>query len=302
MRTTKYNALFFLLTAMAAVLSLDSCVKSRGGETDFGGLKPIVQIPEGGLANFGTSALTFPGSDPVDTAWFHLNFAATNVASKDVTITIGYDANAMAAVNAGLDPSSQYTKFPDSTYKFTSTSVTVKAGQSYSAAVPFIVYPAKIDPTKSYMFPITISNASGYTVSGNFGTLYIHVIGNPIAGGYTWDFTRWNSLDTTTAKSGASFKGGSAVFSPDDPLTIEVPSGYFIQPRYVLSFTNNGGVLSNFQLSMNPSDVAALTAGGVTIVDGPTIWTADPVNHVYKFHYSVFNGSAYRYLIDKYYR
>ncbi|GGB24925.1 DUF1735 domain-containing protein [Puia dinghuensis] len=302
MKTT-YKALILLFTGLAALLSLDSCVKNRDGETDFGGLKPIVQIPEGGMANFGNAALTFPGSDASDTAWFHLNYAATNVASKDVTVTIGYDASALAAVNSGLDPTSQYAKFPDSTYKFTTTSVTVKAGQSYSAAVPFIVFPVKIDPTKSYMFPISITAGGGATVSGNFGTIYYHVIGNPIAGTYSWDWTRWNNSTGTGTPTSSSFTGGSNVFSPDNPTQIEVTSGYFQGARYVLSFTNNAGVLSNFQVILNPSDVSSqLTANGITVTEGPTILTADPINHVYKFHYSVFNGSAYRYLIDKYYR
>jgi hypothetical protein len=297
-----YNKLLLLLTAVAATLSLGSCVKNRGDETSFSGLKAIVQIPEGGQANFGADALTFPGTDAMDTAWFRINYAATNVASKDVTVTIGYDAGALAAVNSGLDPSSQYTKFPDSTFTFTSTKVTVKKGFNYSDAVPFIVYPAKIDPTKSYMFPISITDGGGATISGNFGTIYYHVIGNPIAGSYSWDFSRWNSLDTTKAKSGLSFTGGSNIFSPDNPTTIEVTSGYFIQPRYVLSFTNNAGTLSNFQVSLNPDDVKSMSGSGVTVTEGPVIWIADPVNHVYKFHYSVFNGSAYRYIIDKYYR
>lgn len=301
---TVYNALILLLTALAGVVSLDSCVKNRDGETSFNGIKAIVQIPEGGNANFGASALTFPGTDAMDTAWFRINFASTNVSSKDVVVTVGYDAAALAAINAGLNASSQYAKFPDSTYSFTVTKVTVKKGFNYSDPVPFIVFPSKLDPTQSYMFPISITDGGGTTISGNFGTIYYHVIGNPIAGNYSWDFTRWNNNTGTGTPSGLSFTGHSAVFSPDNPTTIEVPSGYFIQPRYVLSFTNNAGALSNFQVSLNPDDVKSMAAppNNVTVTEGPVILTADPVNHVYKFHFSVTNGTANRYLIDKYYR
>jgi hypothetical protein len=300
MRTT-YSIAALLL--FPATLFLDSCVKNRQGETNFNGTQAVVQIHEGGMANFTNSALTFPATDAMDTAWFRINYAATNVAAKDVTITIGYDANALAAINAGLDASSQYARFPDSTYSFKITKVTVKAGGNYSDPVPFVVYPSKIDPTKSYMFPISITDGAGATISGNFGTIYYHVIGNPIAGSYSWDWTRWNNNTGTGTPASSSFTGSSTVFAPDNPTTIEVHSGYFLGARYVLSFTNNGGTLGNFQLSLNPDDVASqLTANGITVTEGPTILKADPINHEYKFHYSVYTGSAYRYLIDRYYR
>ncbi|HEY1214233.1 MAG TPA: DUF1735 domain-containing protein [Bryobacteraceae bacterium] len=299
----KAKYIVLLLLIPAAALFFPSCVKNRSGETSFSSLKPVVQIPEGGMANFGAAALTFPGTDAADTAWFRIDFAATNVASRDVVVTVGYDANALAVANSGLDPTSQYAKFPDSTFSFTTTKVTVKAGGNYSDKVPFIVFPSKIDPTKSYMFPISITDGAGNTISGNFGTIYYHVIGNPIAGAYNWDWTRWNNYDGSGTPSGSSFTGGSAVFSPDNPTQVEVPSGYYLNARYVITFTNNAGTLSDFQVSLNPDDVKSqLTANGITVTEGPTILTADPVNGVYKFHYSVFNGSAYRYLIDKYYK
>jgi hypothetical protein len=153
------------------------------------------------------------------------------------------------------------------------------------------------------MFPISITAGGGATISGNFGTIYYHVIGNPIAGGYSWDWTRWNNNDGSGSPTSSSFVGNPTVFSPDNPTQVEVPSGYYLNARYVITFTNNAGTLSNFQVTLNPDDVKSqLTAGGITVTEGPTILTADPVNHVYQFHYSVFNGSAYRYLIDKYYK
>jgi hypothetical protein len=288
---------------LAAGVFFPSCVKNRDGETSFSSIKPVVQIPEGGMANFGASALTFPGTDDADTAWFRIDYAATNVASKDQTVTLGYDANALAVINSSLDPTSQYAKFPDSTYSFTTTKVTVKSGQNYSAQVPFIVFPSKIDPTKSYMFPISITDGSGNTISGNFGTIYYHVIGNPIAGSYSWDWTRWNNNDGSGSPTSSSFTGGSTVFSPDNPTQVEVPSGYFLGARYVITFTNNAGTLSNFAVKFNADDVASqFVPNTITVTSGPNITKADPVTGEYIFQFTVFNGSAYRYLIDRYYR
>lgn len=279
---------------------LNSCIKnSRSGETDFSQLKPVVLIPEGGLNAFGAAALTFPGGDPVDTAYFHVNYAATNVAPSDETITLAVDQAALQAYNA--TSSIQYALFPDSIYSFTSTSVTVKKGNNYTGNIPVVVYPDKIDPTKSYMLPISIKGGpAGSTVSGNFGTIYYHVIGNPIAGTYnTYRWRRWNAADSSGAPA-YDQQLGPTVFAPDDPTTVEVGSGYYNGPRYVITFTNNGGVLSNFSVSLNPADLTTWPGVGISLTSGPTIMAADPVNGFYQFTYTVSSGGNPRTLIDTY--
>jgi hypothetical protein len=130
---------------------------------------------------------------------------------------------------------------------------------------------------------------------------------NPLAGAYLWDFKRWDWTDSTTvALSGLSFFGESTVFSPDDPTTIEVPSGYFIQPRYVLSFDNHGGGLAgldNFRVKLNDDDVAFMADNGVTVTDGPNILIADPISQTFEFQYTVLiTTQANRYIVDKYYK
>lgn len=279
---------------------LNSCVKSRSGETNFSGLKPVVLIPEGGLNAFGSAALTFPSSDATDTAWFHVNYAATNVATTDETITLAVDQTALQNYNS--TSATQYSLFPDSIYSFTSTSVTVKKGNNYSDPVPLVIYPDKVDPTQSFMLPISIKGGpAGSTISSNFGTIYYHLIGNPIAGAYLWDWHRWNAADTSGAAA-TIVLAAPTVFAPDDPNTVEVPSGYFSQPRYIIHFDNNGGVLSNFTVSLNAADITAnFPANGITVTSGPTIVVADPVNHVYEFTYTVSSGGNPRAFTDKYY-
>ena len=70
-RNTKYSTtatIWILMICFTAFLS--SCLKSRDGRTDFSSLQPIVLIPEGGIAAFGSQALLFPGTDTSDTAFF----------------------------------------------------------------------------------------------------------------------------------------------------------------------------------------------------------------------------------------
>lgn len=190
------------LIVVSSIGLLSSCVKNRNtGAPDFTQISPIVQIvndaggagTRAGLDGFSNAALLFDGGDVSDTAYFRVNYAATNPAGSDVTITLGFDAAALAAYNAAYpNPANPYTKFPDSIYKFTQTSVVVKAGQNYSDLIKLTVYPNKVDPSKNFMFPISITATSSGTISGNFGTIYYHFIGNPLAGPYQDFGVRWS--------------------------------------------------------------------------------------------------------------
>ena len=302
MKRNNTNRIFVLgLLSMMVVFISTSCIKSVEGRTDFSNLSPTVLMSDGGLQNFGNNAILFPPTDNVDTTFFHLEYAATNVAAQDEVITIAIDDAALAAYNAL--GGAQYAKFPDSIYSFKTTSVTVKKGNNYSSLIPLVMFPSKVNLNQSYMLPISITTApSGSTISSNFKTIYYHLIGNPIAGIYNWDWTRWNNATGTGAPTGSSFVGHSTVLAPVSETQVEVPSGYFTQPRYEISFTNTAGVLSNFKVALNAADVAAMSAAGVTVTSGPNILQIDPIAGIYKFQYAVFNGLASRYLIDKYYK
>ena len=179
------------------MLFLASCVKNRNeGAVDFSQLTPIVLIPEGGLKNFSASALLFDASSPSDSAGFRINYAAKNVAPNNIVVTLAIDDAARQAYNASH--TDQYEKMPDSLFKFTTTKVTIKAGQSYSDVVRAYFYPNKINSSKSYMLPITITDASGVNISGNYGTIYFHVIGNPLAGDYQDYGQRYNYTGSVT--------------------------------------------------------------------------------------------------------
>ncbi len=295
-KNIKPNIRHFLLYTSLLII-LGSCVKSRSGETDFSNLKPIVVIREGGMQNFGSTALTFPATDSVDTTYFRVNYAATNVAPKDITVQLGFDSGALNTYNnAG---GAQYAKFPDSIYSFTTTTVTIKAGQSFSDPIPFAVYPSKIDPTKNYMFPISILNAGGLNISGNFSTVYYHLIGNPIAGAYQRQWLRWSKADSSgTPNFNVT---SSTIFAPTDPTTIRVNSGTGVS--YIVSFTDSAGIPTNFAVAFPSSstDTGSPAANGITITGGPTIERADPKSGVYRFTFSYLNGSgAPRVIVDQF--
>ncbi len=297
MKRNNINRFFKLgLLSLVVAFTGSSCVKSVSGRTDFENLTPNVLIPDGGIANFGGAAILFPPTDPVDTAFFHLNYAATDVAPQDETITIGVDLDALAAYNAL--GGNQYAIFPDSIYSFTTTAVTIKKGNNYSDLVPLIMYPDKINLLNNYMLPISIKVApAGSGIASNFKTIYYHLIGNPIAGVYNRLWVRYNNLAGTGSPAGGSPTNVLVPIAPVDGTTAQAVSGS-AGLTYIITFTNTGGVLSNFGVSFLASSVAA---SGVAIIGGPTIITADPVAGVYKFNYQYDNlAGGLRNITDTY--
>ena len=276
------------------LMCLNSCVKNRNElGTDFSQLQDHVLLVNGGIQNFGASNILFNS----DTATFDItaNLASVNLPTNPVKVTITVDAAKIAAYNAANGTNFQ--PFPPDAYKITTTSLTIPAGQQY-ATTKVEFYQPKLDPTVSYLLPVSILDASGKALSSNQNTIYFNVIGNLIAGSYKWDFTRYNNAAGTPPQASSSFTGKTTTFIADSPNQVEVTSGYFIQPRYVISFDNNNGVLSNFTVSLNPSDVAALTLNQVTVTSGPNIIKADPVAGEYIFQYT----TKTRYIIDRYYK
>jgi len=280
----------------AMIIGFSSCIKNRLPlETDFSHLQDHVGIIKGGLTNFGAANFSFFGADSV-TLTLIVNLESANLPSSPLKVTIGVDAAKLDSYNSANGTS--YTIAPSNSYIIGSTTLTIPAGQQFAeTTVTFIA--ADLDPTISYMLPISIMDASGKQLTGNLNTIYYHIIGNPIAGIYTWNFTRWSDPDTTThSPDGNSFTGGEAIFVPDDKTTVEVPSGYYIGPRYVISFDNIGGVLSNFNVILNPDDVATMANAGVIVTKGPIIMIADPIAKHYKFFYT----TKTRAVIDEYYQ
>jgi len=216
------------IVLVSSVTFLASCVKNRNdGAVDFSQLAPIVQIPEGGLKNFPQSALLFDASHASDTAYFRANYAATTVAPSDIAVTFAVDDAARVAYNASH--TDQYEKAPDSIYKFLVASTVVKAGQSYSDVVKLTVYPNKINTSKSYMIAITITNASGVNISGNFGTIYYHIIGNPLSGDYQDYGQRVNYTGAVTMAAPAA--GLPLATAPGVPSPV-FPAGGTISNNY----------------------------------------------------------------------
>ena len=299
MRFIKVLLLFF-----ATAICLSGCLKKDNmnidGDNPSASVYTMEYIQSGGttinsgLQYFGGGALTFPSSHTADTATFNVRLAGASPASSDISITVGQDTKALLD-NFSKD-SIPYESMPDSLYKFISNTAIIKKGETM-ASFKVIFYPSKINATKNYMLAATVVNNAGYSISKNFGHIYFHTIGNPIAGAYLWEFIRYNNQDGSGSPSTHN-TGQPATFAPISPTVVSVPTGYYTQPNYLISFKNTGGVLSNFAAVIDPAQIPDyFTAGGVSIVTGPTI-TVSADRKSFTLKYVVFNGSAYRNITD----
>lgn len=284
----------FITATFVLLVTLNSCVKDRNpSATDFSGLQDHVTLNQGGLTNFSANNIRFSS----DTASYSIiaTLASVNLPASPIKVTLGVSTSLIATYNAahGTD----FQPLPTDAYSIASTSLTIPKGQQY-ATTTLNVFKNKVDPAKSYLLPVSITDASGKLLTSNLNTIYFNIIGNVIAGDYNWDFTRWSTPSNAGSPDGTSFKGRTATFVADNSTQVEVPSGYYIGPRYVISFKNGASGLSGFAVKMNEDDVAQMKAAGVIITDGPNIIKADPVAGEYIFQYKTLT----RYVIDRYYK
>ena len=292
------------------LLLMSGCVKPLDGYTDFSKTTDFVILTGAGTGNFKASNILVNTSSP-DTIrkTITVDLASKNNDNGPLAVTLGVDAAALSAYNAANG--TNYQTFPANAYKLVNTKVTIPQGQHY-ATTTLEIYQNKLDPTVSYLLPISITDAGGKQLSSNQNTIYYNVIGNPLAGLYTWDFTRYNG-DTTITPNGSSFTGATASPVPSGPTTLILPDSYlqtFADPSagVALTFTNNNGTLSNFAVSFDQFTLDALAAGGFSIAVQPKLLSytlaGNAANHyqgsMFRYYFSLINSSGgTRTLVDK---
>jgi len=283
-----------LIFSIFLALAFTACLKKTPFSDSLNANGTYATFPLGGIANFGADAIT--GVDTV-TDTVEVYNTSNKPSSSAITVALIADFPKVAAYYA-IDTSIQYLSMPTTACKFPA-SVTIPAG-ARTAKIPVTFYLNSLDPTKSYMLPLSIGSATGLSLSGNYNTHYFHVIGNAIAGAYTWHYQRYNNGVGPSAGPPSTNTTSSVVFSPVNPTNIEVKTGYpATQVRYELTFNLVNGKPTNFAVAFNAADVKTYWSA-YTIISGPTIVQADPVKGVYEFTYTIFNGSANRFIDDTY--
>ncbi|SMC85657.1 BT_3987 domain-containing protein [Pedobacter africanus] len=169
MNTQKYNLLaLFVLLCFAACKTNDAFeleTDSKAGAQIF-----IAK------ANRGTQNLTiFPYTDDAREFTFGAGYGALGLPANNISIKFSVDQKALDSINAirlnsALPP---YEKFPADAYQVGKLEVTIPKGGMSSDLVSIKYFSKKFSSDKSYCLPLTITDASGYTISPMAKTIFI---------------------------------------------------------------------------------------------------------------------------------
>ena len=288
------NKILKLMGLLAIVVAISSCLKDEEYKNNQYGTiisgTPAsslrsVRILEGGLdgGDIRRSVLAF--ADPsaaLDTSTFTIayfdNKSLSPLAPANLTITLAIDPTFIATFNASQS-AVQYELMPDSLYTIPSLTTVIPAGQQFSPKVRVIFKPNKFNPAKIYMLPLKIvstSGVDGVTIQANYSIIAYSKIGNFLAGKYSWRYRRWQGNDTTLAPlQDVLTTVNLASITPSMLMTRETYTTSFIDGNggIVLGFSESGGVLSNFNLSLTAATLAAIPVGGFILIDGPKFAT-----------------------------
>jgi hypothetical protein len=299
------NIFIKVLSILAIGYGMTSCLDGDPQNTPYGGSPTLVEMTyisptsaniNSGLQYFSAQTLLLNPAHDADT----ITFAATVQGSfdEDVNVTLKVDQSRLAdnKKNDALD----YTLMTENTqYQFLSKTGVIHPGTAPYTEFKVVFFPKNIDFTKSYMLPVSVTNDKDVLLSSNFGTLYFHVIGNPLAGLYSWKFSRYDTPDGSGPLSSFSFDFGNAtynpaVFIPSDPTTITTLTGYAGEAYYyIITFDDDGaGHLTNFKAVIDPATVnGAWKDSNIVITDDPVI-TVSPDYTSIKIHYHVKSGAS----------
>jgi Domain of unknown function (DUF1735) len=181
---------FIALAAM--VFLLPSCLKeNKATFTDFSTTTETVILQNSGLGNFKAANISPTSADTIRIELVaQLNSEYT--IGSDINVSLDVDDAKRTAYNTVNNKT--FLLMTADMYKIISKKLVIKAGKRIDLTYVEI-YTAPINaqtPDKSWMLPISITDASGKPLTTNFNTMYVNVIGNPLAGKYDVVGTRFN--------------------------------------------------------------------------------------------------------------
>jgi Domain of unknown function (DUF1735) len=261
-----------------------ACKKVKTDEPIGDGGQQIIRIMKYGskeAAPFSASALTLDLSLPTYDFQCVLEYSSSQVPTSDVTVTVAYDAAALSAFNAAQPAGGIiYIPMTATQYSILNTTTTIRAGQAISEPITIRFRPDQLDPSKSYMVPISITNIAGAPANvvkaPASSTAYLHVIGNPLAGTYQ-DYGQRFNYTGTVAWPGGPAAGLGLATAPGVPSVLP-PAG--ITGTTVYNFTNNCSPVDAQTVSMSMGNVPD-PAGGLALyyITGNATFSAITFDH-----------------------
>ena len=267
---------------MACISFFTACLKDDANYKDFSAVGTVIELLDADPAlGLTTSALTF-SKTPVDIST-RVNVAAPYPLTSSLNVTLSIDKAAFATWKK-VNADTTYELLPDSSYTVPSASVTIPANTSVASFV-VKVNSSKIDLTHSYVLPVSIADASGQNISGNFKTILYAITVKNI---YDGDYLVTGTLD----RQG---KPTDAINETDHLSTVSGNTSSAIAP-----FFGNSGIVINVQV--NADNTVTVTPSAAAIVDirgtvGKTS-TYDPAKKQFHLYYGYKNGSGLTRIFD----
>ncbi len=143
-----------------------SCVKTNPNYTNFADVHPIAEFYLGGPTI--NTAFIATQSTPTDYT-IDVNLASPNPAARPITVTLAIDTADFNRMNDSVGDI--YTLLPDSVYTVPDWKVTIATGQ-HLASLHIQVNSSGLNNGYLFILPLKITDASGVTISANFGNGY----------------------------------------------------------------------------------------------------------------------------------
>jgi Domain of unknown function (DUF1735)/Domain of unknown function (DUF4361) len=275
MRHIKYGK---YIIAMVLLFSFSSCLK-KDDIPNLSKVDPVIEFPIGGPGLLRNTLAAF-STDVVDTV-IALNIASPDPLDRDITVTIKNDPAVVAAYNTANGttyeaPSATQVEIPN-------TQITIKAGYRVGKVRVKVKFP-QFDPNKSYMLGLSIVDAPGMIISGNFGKfLWAFVVRNPYEGQYqeTGQITLYNGA---TVGSGVA-----AVRTFNRPIAATTVNGVTLQ-----TLIADLGNFMNLTINSvtNNVTVSPGSTNSFTIVENNGSCTYNPATKTLVLNFRYFNGAG----------
>jgi Domain of unknown function (DUF1735)/Domain of unknown function (DUF4361) len=266
------------LSAIGFTLLLFSSCLKKDNIPDLSKVDPVIEFPLGGpgLVKNVLSALS---SGPVDTA-VALNIASPDPLKQDMTITVASDPAAVAAYNTANGTT--FTPLPSNLFTIENTQITIKAGFRIGRVKVKINF-NQFDLSQKYILALSITNAPGLIISGNYGKfLWEFVVKNPQEGNYreTGQITLYNGADVASGVAATrTFDRviGATTVNANTVQTLIADLGNFV------NLTINAG--NTVTVSPGATNSFAIVTNNGTCVYNPSTKT-------YALNYKYFNGAG----------
>lgn len=165
------------IVPVLCVVGLSSCLKNKNEQPDFSTGVPVIELPVDAPRGDGTPntlSTSFAKADAPSDYYFMVNYAAAEANPTDIKVTLKIDPTLIPRYNnADSDTTNNVSLIPAAAFTMPLT-VTIPAGQR-KVKIPVKIVTALLSIDTTYALPVTITDASGITLSKNFTSVVVKV-------------------------------------------------------------------------------------------------------------------------------